>query len=123
MRLLVTGTNGQIGWELSRRLELFGEVIPLRGDECDFAQPARLPTIIRRIGPDVIINAAAYTAVDKAEHRQELAFIVNGASVGNNSGRGAHGRRLLIHYSTDYASGMGACSDPLPGGDITVKGY
>ena len=112
MRLLVTGTNGQNGWELSRRLELFGEVIPLRRDECDFAQPARLPNIIRRIGPDVIINAAAYTAVDKAEHRQEPAFIVNGASVGIIAEEARTAGALLIHSSTDYASGMGACSDP-----------
>jgi dTDP-4-dehydrorhamnose reductase len=123
MRLLVTGTNGEIGWERSRRLELFGEVIPLRRDECDFAQPARLPTIIRRMGPDVIINAAAYTAVDKAEQQQELAFAANGASVGTIAEEARRASAFLIHYSTEYASGMGACSDPLRGGDITMKGY
>ena len=123
MRLLVTETNGQIGWERSRRLELFGEVIPLRRDECDFAQPARLPTIICRIGPDVIINAAAYTAVDKAEQQQELAFTVNGASVGIIAEEARRASALPIHYSKEYTSGMGACSDPLHGGNITMKGY
>jgi dTDP-4-dehydrorhamnose reductase len=123
MRLLATGTNGQIGRELSRRLELFGEVIPLRRDECDFAQPARLPTIICRIGPNVIINAAAYTAVDKAEQQQELAFTVNGASVGIIAEEARRASALPIHYSTEYTSGMGACSDPLRGGNITMKGY
>jgi len=82
-----------------------------------------LPTIIRRIGPDVIITAAAFTAVDKAEQQQELAFTVNGASVGTIAEEARKASALLIHYSAEYASGMGACSDPLRGGDIRMKGY
>lgn len=102
MRLLVTGANGQIGWELSRRLQPFGEIIPLHRNECDFAQPARLPAIIRRIRPDVIINAAAYTSVDKAEQEQELAFVINCDSVGVMAEEARRAGALLIHYSTDY---------------------
>ncbi|MGD0025509.1 MAG: dTDP-4-dehydrorhamnose reductase [Xanthobacteraceae bacterium] len=102
MRLLVTGANGQVGWELNRRLISLGEVIALGRAQCDLAQPERLPDIVRSIKPDVIVNAAAYTAVDKAEQEEELAFTVNGKSVGALAEEARRAGALLIHYSTDY---------------------
>jgi dTDP-4-dehydrorhamnose reductase len=102
MRLLVTGANGQLGWELSRRLISLGAVIALGRDQCDLAQPSRLPDIIRRINPDVIVNAAAYTAVDKAELEEEFAVMVNGKSVGVLAEEARRVGAILVHYSTDY---------------------
>lgn len=102
MRLLVTGAKGQLGWELSHSLTSLGEVIALGRERCDLAQPERLPDIIRGINPDVIVNAAAYTAVDKAEQEEELALTVNGKSVGVLSQEAHRAGALLVHYSTDY---------------------
>lgn len=99
---MVTGANGQLGWELSRRLTFLGEVIALGPDQCDPAQPARLPDIIRGLNPDVIVNAAGYTAVDKAEQEEELAFTVNAESVGVLEEDARRTGAILVHYSTDY---------------------
>lgn len=102
MRILVTGANGQLGWELSRRLTSLGEVIALGPDQCDPAQPARLPDIIHGLNPDVIVNAAGYTAVDKAEQEEELAYTVNAESVGVLEEEARRTGAILVHYSTDY---------------------
>jgi len=102
MRLLLTGATGQLGWELSHTLSSLGEVIALGRDRCDLAQPAGLPAVVRRIEPDVIVNAAAYTAVDRAEQEEELAFTVNAKSVGALAEEARRSGALLIHYSTDY---------------------
>src|SRR5258708_24775031 len=66
MRLLVTGANGQVGWELDRSLAALGNVIALDRWQCDLSRPERLPKLIRSLKPDVIVNAAAYTAADHA---------------------------------------------------------
>ncbi len=71
MRLLVTGANGQVGWELSRSLMPLGDVVALDHRGCDLSRPELLPDLIRSIKPDVIVNAAAYTAVDKAEQEEQ----------------------------------------------------
>src|SRR5258708_21530670 len=73
MRLLVTGANGQVGWELDRSLAALGNVIALDRWQCDLSRPERLPKLIRSLKPDVIVNAAAYTAVDEAERGERLA--------------------------------------------------
>jgi dTDP-4-dehydrorhamnose reductase len=102
VRLLVTGADGQVGWELRRSLLPLGEVIALDRQGCDLSYPQTLPRIIGDIGPDVIVNAAAYTAVEKAEEAEALATTINGTAVGRIA-EVAHGRGcLLIHYSTDY---------------------
>jgi dTDP-4-dehydrorhamnose reductase len=79
-----------------------GEIIALGRDQCDLAQPERLPAIIRSIKPDVIVNAAAYTAVDKAEQEEALAFTINGRSVAVMAEEAQSAGALLVHYSTDY---------------------
>jgi dTDP-4-dehydrorhamnose reductase len=102
MRLLVTGASGQVGWELSRSLLPLGDVIALDRRGCDLSQPELLPSLIRGIKPDVIVNAAAYTAVDKAEQEEQLATTINGTAVGVLAEESRKAGILLVHYSTDY---------------------
>lgn len=103
MRLLVTGANGQVGWELARSLMPLGKVVALDRTRCDLARPDTLPTVIREIRPNVIVNAAAYTAVDKAEQEEAVATTINGTAVGVLAEEARKANALLIHYSTDYA--------------------
>jgi dTDP-4-dehydrorhamnose reductase len=102
VRLLVTGADGQIGWELRRSLSPLGEVIAMDRKACDLSRPQDVAFIIREIAPNIIINAAAYTAVDKAEEEETLATMINGAAVGLIADEARKLGALLIHYSTDY---------------------
>ena len=102
MRLLVTGANGQVGWELRRSLMPLGEVIALDRAACDLSRPAEVSRILRDTKPDIIVNAAAYTAVDKAEADEAIATLINGAAAGAIAETARALDALLIHYSTDY---------------------
>jgi len=102
LRLLVTGANGQVGWELRQSLAPLGEVIALDRAACDLARPAEAARILREATPDIIVNAAAYTAVDRAEQEEELATLINGTAVGEIAQAARQLGALLIHYSTDY---------------------
>lgn len=102
MRLLVTGARGQVRLELSRSLLSLGDVVALDHRQCDFSRPERLPNLIRSIKPDVIVNTAAYTAVDKAEREEKLAMTVNGTAVGVIAEESRKAGIVLVHYSTDY---------------------
>ena len=75
MRILLTGKNGQVGWELNRSLSTIGTVIALGRNQIDLSKPETLGSVIQEIKPDIIINAAAYTAVDKAESEPDLSMI------------------------------------------------
>lgn len=102
MRLMLTGANGQVGWELRRSLAPLGEVTALDRSQCDLSRPERLPDIIRDLQPDVIVNAAAYTSVDKAEQEEGLATVINGTAVGVLAEEARKAGSLFVHYSTDY---------------------
>src|SRR5215813_11584063 len=102
MRLMLTGANGQVGSELDRSLAALGSVVALDRRQCDLSRPERLPKLIRSLKPDVIVNAAAYTAVDDAEHEERLATTVNGAAVDVMAQEARRAGALMIHYSTDY---------------------
>ena len=102
MRLLITGADGQVGWELRRSLAPLGEVVAMDRNACDLSGPQDLPRIIREAHPDIIINAAAYTAVDKAEKEEALAAMINGTAVEVIAEEARKLGILLIHYSTDY---------------------
>jgi dTDP-4-dehydrorhamnose reductase len=102
VKLLVTGANGQVGCELRQSLAPLGEVIALDRAACDLARPAEVARILRAATPDIIVNAAAYTAVDRAEQEEELATLINGTAVGEIAQAARQLGALLIHYSTDY---------------------
>ena len=102
MRLLVTGADGQVGCELRQSLAPLGQVIALDRAACDLARPAEVARILRAATPDIIVNAAAYTAVDRAEQEEELATLINGTAVGEIAQAARQLGALLIHYSTDY---------------------
>lgn len=102
VRLLVLGANGQVGYELVRSLMPLGEVVALTRDECDLSRPDAIRRVVEAHKPDVIVNAAAYTAVDRAESEESLATRINGEAPGALA-RAAHSvNALLLHYSTDY---------------------
>ncbi len=102
MRVLVTGANGQVGAEVARQLGGRAAVSALGRAELDLADPDRIVSVLREVRPEVIVNAAAYTAVDRAETEEALAHAVNGVAPGI---LGEEAKRLgayVLHYSTDY---------------------
>lgn len=102
MRFLVTGVSGQIGGALSQRFRELGSVIAADRGVLDLSQPSALPAQLDALAPDVIVNPAAYTAVDRAEDERELAFVVNGDSPGVMAVWAAARGVPFIHISTDY---------------------
>lgn len=100
--LLVTGKTGQVGFELQRSLGVLGQVVALDRLDADLSRPDTLREAVGRVRPDVIVNAAAYTAVDKAESEPELARTINGTAPGVLAEEAAKSGALLVHYSTDY---------------------
>jgi dTDP-4-dehydrorhamnose reductase len=107
MKILLFGRNGQVGWELQRSLAPLGEVVALgsAGDEglCgDFGDPEGVARTVRTVRPDAIVNAAAYTAVDKAESEPERAAQVNALTPGLIAEAASEIGAWLVHYSTDY---------------------
>jgi dTDP-4-dehydrorhamnose reductase len=111
MKILLLGKNGQVGWELQRALSVLGEVIALDRHPAttpygtlagDLSDLAGLREAIRSVSPQVIVNAAAYTAVDKAESDRELAHIINALASQVMAEEAKRFDALLVHYSTDY---------------------
>lgn len=102
MKILLSGSNGQLGTELRRQLSRVGEVAALPRSSLDITDYVATENIVHRVCPDVIVNAAAYTAVDQAEHEKELAFAINAEAVKNLAGLAARHGAWFIHYSTDY---------------------
>lgn len=102
MKILLTGCNGQVGWELARSLLPLGEIIALNRNQADLTDATKLREIIRHHAPNIIVNPAAYTAVDKAETEKELAFKVNAEAAGVMAEEAKKTGALLVHYSTDY---------------------
>ena len=103
MRILLTGKNGQVGNELNKILTQFGEVIATGRNEMNLADPSQIRRVVQQVKPELIINAGAYTAVDKAESDQELAKAVNGIAPKILAEEAKNKDALLIHYSTDYS--------------------
>ena len=102
MKILLLGKNGQVGRELEKTFTGLGELIALDRQGLDLANPDSIRKEIRRLRPTIIVNAAAYTAVDKAESEPDLAMAVNGIAPGIMAEEAKHLNALLIHYSTDY---------------------
>jgi dTDP-4-dehydrorhamnose reductase len=101
-RILILGSAGQLGRELQRSFSDAGEVVTAGRDTLDVADPAGLRSFVRDVGPEIILNAAAYTAVDRAESEPELAMAVNARAPAVLAEEALRLRALLVHYSTDY---------------------
>ena len=107
MKILLLGKNGQVGWELQRALAPLGELTALDFDtpdpwRADFSQPDTLLALLQKIQPELIVNAAAHTAVDKAESEPALARCINASAPGVLARWAAEHGAWLAHYSTDY---------------------
>ena len=102
MKILLTGKNGQVGFELQRSLAPLGEIVAVDHADCDLSNPEAIRSLVRQTRPDIIVNPAAYTAVDKAEAEPELAASVNATAPGILAEEAASLGALLVHYSTDY---------------------
>jgi dTDP-4-dehydrorhamnose reductase len=101
-KILLTGQNGQLGWELQRCLGAFGQVIAKDRSEMDLADPDSILRTVRQVRPDFIINPAAYTAVDKAESEPGSAEAINSIAPGILAEEARQLGAVMIHYSTDY---------------------
>jgi len=129
MKILLFGKGGQVGWELQRSLAPLGELIALDADSqqpCgDFTRLDDIAQTVRAIAPDVIVNAAAYTAVDKAESEPELVRTINALAPGILAREAHKLGSWLIHYSTDYVfdgSGSKPWMETDPTGPLSVYG-
>ena len=130
MKILLLGKNGQVGWELQRALAPLGEVVALDFDSpapltADFSQPESLAATVRAVAPQIIVNAAAHTAVDKAESEPAFARALNAASPAVLAREAAVLGAWLMHYSTDYVfdgSGTTPWLETSPTGPLSVYG-
>lgn len=129
MKLLLLGKGGQVGWELQRSLAPLGELVALHHDStdlhADFSRPEQLAETVLKVRPDVIVNAAAHTAVDKAESEPELARKLNATSPGVVAQAAQQIGALMVHYSTDYVfdgSGSKPWREDDPTGPLSVYG-
>lgn len=129
MKLLLLGKGGQVGWELQRSLAPLGELVALDFDStdfhADFSRPEQLADTVRKIRPDVIVNAAAHTAVDKAESEPEFARKLNATSPGVVAEAAQQIGALMVHYSTDYVfdgSGTAPWKEDDATGPLSVYG-
>lgn len=102
MRILLTGKNGQVGSALSRTLAPLGELVAFDRTGLDLAMRDEIVSVVRSVSPDVLVNAAAYTAVDQAESEPEVAHAINAAAVAVLAEEAKRAGALLVHYSTDY---------------------
>ena len=130
MKILLLGKNGQVGWELQRALAPLGEVIALDFDSpgplrADFSNPESLAATVQAVAPQIFVNAAAHTAVDKAESEPEFARALNATSPAVLAREAAKLGAWLMHYSTDYVfdgSGSAPWREDSPTGPLSVYG-
>lgn len=136
MNILLLGCNGQVGWELQRALAPLGRLTALDFDTpgsagdgtplaADFSRPEALRPLLRALAPDVVVNAAAHTAVDKAESEPGLAQAINATAPGVLAQEAAARGALLVHYSTDYVfdgSGTEPRAEDAPTAPLSVYG-
>jgi dTDP-4-dehydrorhamnose reductase len=101
-KILVFGRIGQVGWELRHKLACLGQVAAVEYPEVDFTKADSIRNAVRAAEPSVIVNSAAYTAVDKAESEPELAWAINGTAPGVIAEEAKRLGSILVHYSTDY---------------------
>lgn len=101
MRILLFGKNGQIGWQLHRSLMMHGTIAAYDYPDIDFAKPLTLRSLVRSLRPDVIVNAAAFTSVEKAESNARKAMLINATSVAVLAEEAERHRALLVHYSSE----------------------
>lgn len=101
-KILLTGVSGQVGWELQRTLAPLGQVVSLNSQKLNLENPETIRQIVREIKPHIIVNPAAYTAVDLAEIQKDLCFAINAHAPGILAEEAKRLKSFLIHYSTDY---------------------
>lgn len=118
MKILLTGNSGQVGYELERSLQGLGQVIAVDRAKMDLSDLDRVREVIRSVKPDLIVNPAAYTAVDRAESEPELAMRINGEAPGVMAEEAKKLGAAMIHYSTDYVFD-GSKADPYAEDDPT----
>ena len=102
MKILLLGNTGQLGWELNRTLLPLGDIVALDFPQIDMSSPDNIRSIVRQYQPNLVVNATAYTNVDKAESEPELAMAINGTGPGILAEEVKRLHGALIHYSTDY---------------------
>ena len=102
MKILVTGASGQVGTEFCRIAGHLGELIAADREEFDMSEEGRIRSYLRQLRPDVIVNAGAYTAVDRAEEQHEICFAINAVAPRVLAEEAARIGAMLVHYSTDY---------------------
>lgn len=117
MKILLFGKEGQVGWELQRSLSTVGDLVASEQHELDFENPDDVRGWVRRHEPDIIVNAAAYTAVDQAESEPEKAHRINAEAVGVLAEEAHRLNAWLVHYSTDYVFD-GEKNGPYEEGDL-----
>lgn len=125
MKILLLGANGQVGWELQRSLAPLGTLETCDRKRADMVRTEEVAELLQRCRPEVIVNAAAYTAVDKAESDQEAARQVNATAVGMLAEQARALGALLVHYSTDYVfdgTALGPQAESVPPRPLNVYG-